>query len=1804
MKNIISLLILFLFWGINLQAQYQVRWKNKIDIDVQDTKIIKTKGWSWYNGAALSINKLRKNTDGKMSYIIRGTETLMMVGLSESNNIGHYNSIQYAIYYRYGTLEIWESGVPKGSFGALSTGDTLMIERFGDSIRYKKHGINGVNSILRVTQTNASKELFVDLSIYYPLLAINHVNCDFDEELTIWDSTLYYQNTTTGALGSISVNITGHPPFNYNWSNGDTTKNISGLTAGTYTLTVTDAMSDTAIKEYLILSEKTYQVKWKNLINLELDTITNKLIKTNYYGWNNTSALSINKLSSYTDGRLQYVYTGEEKNFFFIGLTEKNNSTKYSDIQHRLYIHYNTSVSNNISIGDTIIIERLSNLIYFRLHKIDGTQKIIKTEPTDPIKNLYIDVSCVNTNQKVNSLTCSFPYELSISKKTIYHQNLTKNSLGSITTNTIGSPPFTYNWSNGATSQNIYNLTAGEYTLTVTDSLGDTTSKTFKILAEKTYPVEWHNIRNYSYIDSTNKLKSTAGYGWSTGALSVNILPPYTNGKIYYVYQGNEKRFVIGFAEYNETPSYGNTILYGLYFYNSIIGGISRTQGDTIILERRDSTLYYHIHRINGSQTTFGSKYCDPSKKLHIGVTGYDRGHIVNNMTCTFKKGLTIDKVKVIHHNTTNNTLGSISLNVTGPPPLTYSWSNGATTKNISNLTAGTYTLTVVDGEQQSFSRSFLINTEEIYNINWTNIENYHLDTNTNELTKVSSSSWNAGALSANKLPANTNGKITQTFHINHLNRMIGFSEYNEIANYNSINYAIFLYSNQLWIRESGINRWRYRDLVEGDQIIIERLNDKIIYSINGVDGKQYTIRTVTTDPTKELYIDVSGMQANGKIRDVTCSFNNQNLAINLCKLQHQNTTQNTLGSININITGKAPFTYAWSNGETSKNISGLTAGSYTLTVTDANNNSISKTFDIIAETYFQVNWQNIQNFSIDTTTNILTSDAYGLPQWSSGALSRNMLPANTDGKVRYTVNGNEYHLMIGLSDDNNIATHTSILHKLYIYNNTLQGYNGSLNIGDVLEIERRNDKIIFRKFNANNTLQFIKTESTDPTKELFVDIASRISNHEVSNMVCTFGIPNPKCDVYISTNDTASICPGEFVELILYTGTNNQYDHYDFTWTPNNTISSAPVSSTTNTLTFLASPTTLTDYVLQYTFYTAENLIVCSNKIHHKITINPNCNSEKPTQEIVGCCFGNFGTGVYIGTQTNLNIYCNLLNDLGSNNENITKGEFLNKGNVNVELDWIHNAKNNLYVTAEGGTNLIGAEQQMRGISSTHYYNLNLKGNNKTKEILVDEYIENKLQLNNNELATIDNALFIENTSVNAISRINGYISTDGTGNITRNISNSSTTYIYPIGSQSGVYRYRPLEVTTGNNPLGTFSVNFQNKQIPALLDPTSKAPNVQSLNTEYYYKFNTTSLATDLKIETYYPISEGPYQSLSQWKSSSSRWEMSPVANVNYIPSTSSNTLGLLSSSSIGIQSYNSENFTLSRAGFYINTGAINGGNDGSIVITVNNANDTNGNGINDSDETGVTIDSDSDGIPDNVDVDNTGGADTDGDGIDDNFDTTPTGGSTNNGGLNSPNTSDNDNDIFTPSPIAGTYNISILSSNNCTEPGIVQFTVDSSGQIVNNSITNDITQNVKFISENNIEGYLSSDLFEIDTMSSGLLLKSKPKNLLLSCINEINILMGTNEPFILSMQEMVNSQNIITENIEITLPNLPSLDNSTFKIYSINNTNVFSSNIYTGNNSITIPPSTWIEEGVYHFELILNGTSEIVKGQFIIR
>ena len=204
------------------------------------------------------------------------------------------------------------------------------------------------------------------------------------------------------------------------------------------------------------------------------------------------------------------------------------------------------------------------------------------------------------------------------------------NSTGSIDlTPSGGTPSYTYAWSSGATSQDVSNLAAGTYMVTVTDAGGcsQTTSVTL------TQPTA---------LVLTNTQTNVLCNGNSTGSIDLTV----SGGTPAYTY--------------------------------SWTGGVT-TQDRTNLAA---GTYTVTVTDANGCSKTNSVTITQPSV-LSLSTTQ-------NNVLC--------------------NTAGSIDLMVSGgTPAYTYSWSNGPTTQDVSNLAAGTYTVTVTDANNCTKTTSVTI---------------------------------------------------------------------------------------------------------------------------------------------------------------------------------------------------------------------------------------------------------------------------------------------------------------------------------------------------------------------------------------------------------------------------------------------------------------------------------------------------------------------------------------------------------------------------------------------------------------------------------------------------------------------------------------------------------------------------------------------------------------------------------------------------------------------------------------------------------------------------------------------------------------------------------------------------------------------------------------------------------------------------------------------------------------------------------------------------------------------------------------
>lgn len=192
--------------------------------------------------------------------------------------------------------------------------------------------------------------------------------------------------------------------------------------------------------------------------------------------------------------------------------------------------------------------------------------------------------------------------------------------------------------------------------------------------------------------------------------------------------------------------------------------------------------------------------------------------------------------------------------------------------------------------------------------------------------------------------------------------------------------------------------------------------------------------------------------------------------------------------------------------------------------------------------------------------------------------------------------------------------------------------------------------------------------------------------------------------------------------------------------------------------------------------------------------------------------------------------------------------GRIDNWGLVTLTGDWTNNSTGNAFINSSPGTTeFMGVAQLITGTTTTNYYNLTLSGSG-IKTLNINTICEGTLALNDRELNTQGYWIHVTNPDPGAITRtgalnstpVQGFVSSTGVGRLRRN-TNSSSTYLFPVGSSFGSPRFRPVILTPTDGSANTYAVRFVNN------DPTIdgystalKDPNIGTVNPYWYQKIN----------------------------------------------------------------------------------------------------------------------------------------------------------------------------------------------------------------------------------------------------------------------------------------------------------------------------------------------------------------------------
>jgi len=765
--------------------------------------------------------------------------------------------------------------------------------------------------------------------------------CNTTVEGTITEPVSLFANVATAhnlncyndSSGYIYVTANGGvPPYQYSWSNGATTQDISGLHAGTYGVTIQDANG--------------CQVNLSQLITQP--TQLTSTIAATPVSCNGASNGSVT--FSAGGGTSPYTYLWNN------GATTQS-LNNISGGEYTVIVHdaNGCSLSNSVNVAEPAAIVLGISSTNVSCH--GGTNGTVTTTVTGGTGTIIYDWSNSATTASLTnvgagnysviitdansctasaSVTVTQPAALVING-TVANVSCAGGANGSIDVTVNGGVfPYSYLWSNGATTQNINGVIAATYNVTVTDVNLCTIADTFTVTAPSPIvsSVVGTNVTCHGEANGTATLTVSGGtspysFTWSNFHATQNLSG--LSGGTYYVIitdaNGCTKRDSVIITE----PA---AIVLTLTSTNVNCNGDS-TASITTTVSGGTGTITYAW----SNTATTANLTNIPAGTYSVVITDAN--------SCTASASVTITQpTAMVINGTVANVLcaggsnGSVDITVNGGVfPYTYSWSNNATTQNINGLSGGTYRITVTDANLCTIVDSFSVSepvaiTSSIVGTNVT----CHGEANGTATLTVSGGTTPYSFFWSNfQASQNLSGLSGGTYYViitdangcTHRDSVVIAEPTAIIINLAVTNVTcngaasgsisatgsggtgVIGYS---W--SNGATTSTISNLVAGT------------YTYTGTDGNGCSVidSTTITQPT--------ALALNGTVTNVSCFGGNN-------------------GAVQISIGGGVPpYTFSWSNAATSQNINGLTGGvTYTVTATDVNLCTVTASFNITSPT-------------------------------------------------------------------------------------------------------------------------------------------------------------------------------------------------------------------------------------------------------------------------------------------------------------------------------------------------------------------------------------------------------------------------------------------------------------------------------------------------------------------------------------------------------------------------------------------------------------------------------------------------------------------------------------------------------------------------------------------------------------------------------------------------------------------------------------------------------------------------------------
>ena len=812
---------------------------------------------------------------------------------------------------------------------------------------------------------------------------------------------------TGGANGRIDLTPNGGvAPYTYLWTDsgggpGATTQDISGLGSNTYVVTITDANGCQFNYAIAIIQPRplTVQPDPSNVLcNGQFASIVTDVrggTQPFSYSWSNGAVTA----SVYNLPAGTYSLTVTDAN----SCTATTSATINQPPPFGINAVVTPVTCNSGSTGSIVLhVEGATPPYAFTIKSTANTV----VSNTSRVSCLTAGVYSVTVIDAVNciqtvAITVQEPPVIALFTA-LTNVSCYGNLDGAVSlTATGGRQPFAYAWSDGSTVENRSGLAARPFSVVVTDANACTVSTAVSLTQPPLLSLggSFTNVSCFGGNNGRITIFPVGGtrpysYSWDTGATAQTVSGLIAGTYSVTVTDGHgcadEIRVIISQPTALSAQLLGENLTYQ---------GNATGQIDVVAT---GGVMPYAYSWSNGSISQNQSDLA--AGPYSVTVTDTNGCSLIRSVTLTEPATLTLmgTTVPVVCF---GRSTGQISLTVSGGTGLrSYRWNDGFTGQNRTELLAGVYSITVTYGNQCADNQLFTITqpTALMSAVASQSIACFGGTTGSISLTTLGgilpySYSWNDGVSTQNRTGLAAG------------NYLVLITDGNGCQTSNS---ATLTQPTALQLALTPTPAACFGSSTSRVETSIQGGTPNYTFTWIGPMGTGATTQNLTAIPTGTYAVTVTDANACTTTAQTTVS---QPTALSMSGVSTNILCfSGTNGAVNLTVAGgTSPYSYSWTTGADSQDISGLSAGIYSVTVTDTNGCFAVNSFTLTQPTAVSVviSGNDIGCFGGTDGTASLTASggvsAYTY-RWNTGAISQviSTLPASTYSVTATDANG------------------------------------------------------------------------------------------------------------------------------------------------------------------------------------------------------------------------------------------------------------------------------------------------------------------------------------------------------------------------------------------------------------------------------------------------------------------------------------------------------------------------------------------------------------------------------------------------------------------------------------------------------------------------------------------------------------------------------------------------------------------------------------------------------------------------------